>query len=351
MYHGAGPAQDIAGATEARGRVRAWIVTDGKAGDEMPCLGLAEALGAEAELRRVAPRRPWSWLMPRGPIDPREAPDRPGSPLSPPWPDVAIASGRRAVPYLRLIRRQSRGRVFTVFLKDPRTGAGTADLIWVPLHDRLRGVNVVATLTSPHRVAAARLAAARSVPPPALAALPAPRVAVLIGGPSRHHRFTGADIDRLATGLERLAAEGAALMVTASRRTPPALTARLAALVAAGGGFLWDGTGDNPYLAMLALADVIVVTADSTNMVGEAAATGAPVLVFEPTGGHARIRAFLDGLQAAGATRPFTGKLERFTYRPIDSTPILAEAVRSAMSGRAAAAGDQRPDTTSRGTP
>lgn len=75
-----------------------------------------------------------------------------------------IASGRRAVPYLRAIRKASKGRTFTAFLKDPRTGHDTADFIWVPDYDDLRGPNVFTTLTAPHQVTAARLAAARRSP-------------------------------------------------------------------------------------------------------------------------------------------------------------------------------------------
>ncbi len=305
----------------------AWVLTDGKAGDEVQCLGVAEALGLSPETRRVAPRAPFAWAMPWGPIDPREAPGRPGSPIAPPYPDLVIASGRRAVAYVRAVKRASRGRAFTVILKDPRTGIGAADLIWTPEHDRLRGENVLVTLTSPHRLSAARLAAARAAPDPRLAALPRPRVAVLAGGDSRHHRFTDADIARLARDLARLAAEGATPMITASRRTPPALRAALAELAAGTGGFLWDGTGENPYLAILALADAIVVTADSANMAGEAAATGAPVLVFHPSGGHPKLDAFIRGLETKGAVRPFTGRLEALTYDPIDSTPVIAAAV------------------------
>ena len=37
-----------------------------------------------------------------------------------------------------------------------------------------------------------------------------------------------------------------------------------------GSYFLWDNQGDNPYHAMLGLAEQIIVTADSNNMVGEA---------------------------------------------------------------------------------
>ena len=308
-----------------------WVLTDGKAGDEVQCIGVAEALGLSPDIRRVRPRAPWTWAMPWGPVDPREAPGRPGSPIAPPFPDLLIASGRRAVSYLRRVKRDSGGRTFTVFLKDPRTGAGTADLIWVPLHDRLRGDNVLVTLTSPHRVSQARLDAARAAPPAALAALPAPRVAVLLGGDSRHHRFTDDDVGRLAGGLERMAGEGASLMVTASRRTPAALSERVRALVGRLGGFYWDGTGDNPYLPILAMADGIVATADSVNMVGEACATGRPVFIFEPAERHPgsarKANLFLKGILDQGAGRFFDGHLERGAYPPLNSTPVIAAAI------------------------
>jgi len=316
-----------------------WVLTDGKAGDESQCLGVAERLGVEPEIRRVAPRKPFAWLMPRGPIDPREAPDRPGSPIRPPFPDIAIASGRRAVAYLRALEKASNGRSFTVFLKDPRTGAGTADLIWVAEHDRLRGDNVLVTTTSPHRLTPEKLAAARAAPPAPIAALQAPRVAVLVGGDSRHHRFTAADNGRLVGQLDALAASGVRLMGSPSRRTAPALSAAVAAVVARHGGWWWDGRGDNPYLALLANADAVVVTADSTNMVGEAAATGVPILVFEPQGGHPKIAALLASLARQGAVHPFRGRLDGERYQPIDSTPIIADAIREGWLRRRAALG------------
>jgi hypothetical protein len=243
---------------------------------------------------------------------------------------VLIASGRRAVPYVRHIKRAS-PNTFTVFLKNPVTGTRTADLIWVPEHDRLRGPNVVATLTPPHRITPERLARERAVPDPRLSALPRPRVAILVGGPSRHHRFDAEDAARFLADLTRLAETGAGLMATASRRTPEALRKGLSRLIERHGGFLWDRSGDNPYAALLALADAVVVTADSYNMVGEAAATGAPILVFEPKGGHPKLRRFLDGLQRKGAVQRFEGRLEPLAYDPIDSTPTIAEAVRDGL--------------------
>jgi uncharacterized protein len=312
-------------------RLTAWVLTDGKAGDEQQCLGVAEALGIKADIRRVSPRPAFAWAMPRGPIDPRDAPHREGRPIAPPFPDLLIASGRRAVPYLRRVKAASE-RTFTVFLKDPRIGTGAADLIWVSAHDRLRGDNVLVTLTPPHRISAQRLAAARETPDPRLTDLPIPRVAVLVGGDSRHHRFTPADTARLLTQLEALAGAGISLMISASRRTPPTLRAALDRLTQMRGSFFWDGSGDNPYTAMLALADAVVVTADSTNMVGEAAVTGRPVMVFEPTGGHPKLSAFLDALRREGIVHPFRGCLEGEPYEPLNATPLIAEAVRAGLA-------------------
>lgn len=302
---------------------RCWILTDGKIGDEVQCRGLAEALGVIPVIRRVAPRGLFAWAMPFGPIDPRENPHIAGSPLAPPYPDLAIAAGRRTVPYLRAVKRLSNGATFTVFLKDPYCSRSFADLIVVPEHDRLRGDNVMAALTPANRLPAEKLAAAQMKPDARIDSLARPRVALLVGGPSTHHRYGEKEAKELAAIGAQVGRAGMGLMVTPSRRTPKTLVDRIRANVPAE-AFVWDGTGANPYLAILAHADTIVVTADSVNMVGEAVATGKPVYVCEPSGGHRKITAYLDRLEALGAVRRWRGKFEDWSYAPINATPIIA---------------------------
>ncbi|GJE36324.1 mitochondrial fission ELM1 family protein [Methylobacterium persicinum] len=312
--------------------LRAWIVTDGKAGDENQCLGIAQALGLDAELRRIPASSPFGWLAPWGPIDPRQGPRRPGGALHGHLPDLVLASGRRAVPYLRACRRLGAG--FSAFLKDPRTGADSADFIWVPEHDLLRGQRVFTTTTSPHLVSAARLAEARKSPDRRLSALTGKRVAVLLGGDSRHLQFTDADIERLVRDLRRLSGVGCSLMVTASRRTPDSLRYAVQGLTRDTGGFFWDGDGGNPYIAMLALADSIVATSDSVNMVSEAVATGVPVLLSEIAGTPPRHGAMYAALKRAGALTGFDGTLVDLRYSPIDATPVIARALADAYIER-----------------
>ena len=315
----------------------AWVVTDGKAGDENQCVGLAETLGLDYVVRRVPATGPFGWTAPWGPIDPRQGPRRTGGALHGPFPDILIASGRRAVPYLRAVRRATEGATFTAFLKDPRTGHDSADFIWVPDYDDLRGPNVFTTLTAPHLVTAARLSAARSRPDPRLAALDGPRAAVLIGGDSRHLSYRQVDMKRLMDHLRKLAGAGCRLMVTVSRRTPDPLRDAVRALVAETGGFLWDGQGENPYIGMLALADAVVVTSDSANMVSEAVSTGVPVLLFDLPRTYIRHRRMFAGLAMAGALKPFIGHLENLQYRPIDATPVIAAALARSFEAHGAA--------------
>jgi len=268
----------------------------------------------------------FSALAPFGPIDPRDWPTRKDSLLAPPFPDIAIAAGRKTAPYLRHLRKASKGRTFTVFLQNPGTGSGIADMVWVPAHDKLRGPNVVVTPTSPHPLRPALLDAARQDVDPRIASLPIPRAAMILGGPSAHHAFEAKDDMALADAARALLAQGFSVMVTPSRRTAPETLAAIRASLASAPGksFVWDGAGENPYPAMIANADAILVTGDSVNMVGEALATRAPVHVYEPSGGHRKIRGYLEGLMASGVIRPWRGAIEDWTHEPVDATGLIA---------------------------
>ncbi len=309
---------------------RAWIITDGKTGMDVQCRGVADALGVAYEMKHVAPAGIWKVLAPWGPVAPGEAFGKAGSAFAPPWPDVAIASGRASIPYIRALKRQAGAAVFTIVLQDPKTGRATADLIWVGEHDRLRGENVVTSITSPHGFSPARLTRLRAAPPTAIAALPSPRIAVILGGKNAVYKYTDADDDRLAAALKSLAALGASFMITPSRRTHDQLLRKVDAATKASPRWLWDGQGQNPYADFLANAGLLIVTADSVNMTGEACATGKPVYVFTPSAGSAKFSRFHKALTAYGATRSLPerfGGIELWSYRPLDSAAIIAAEV------------------------
>ncbi len=292
--------------------------------------GVAEALGLDWTLKPVAPRGLWRLAAPWGPPDPRDRFGADGSAFAPPWPDVAIATGRLSIPYMRRLRRLAGRRTFTVVLQDPKTGPGTADLIWVPEHDRRRGANVITTLTAPHSFSPERLAALAATPPQWIATLPSPRVAVILGGKNAVYRFTDGDDDRIEASLRSMANLGASFLITPSRRTHQRLLRAVLRATQASPRVVWDGESPNPYPEFLAHADRFVVTGDSVNMTGEPLATGKPVWVFEPSGGSAKFRRFHEALRRYGATRTLPDivtSLETWTYPPLDSAAQIAREI------------------------
>lgn len=309
---------------------RAWLITAGMAGMEVQVKGVAEALGLNYEMKRVAPKGIWRLMAPWGPLAPSERFGKPGSQFAPPWPDVAISLGRIGAPYLREVRRRAGPATFTLAMQDAKAGLSLADMIWVPEHDRLRGPNVFTTLTSPHGFTPERMAELRAELPAQIAALAAPRIAVLLGGKNAVYKWLDEDYARFARALNSIGELGASFLITPSRRTHAPLVEAVDRATRPFPRILWDFTGHNPYGDFLAHADAFVVTADSVNMTGEACASGRPVLVFTPSSGSAKFRRYHAALEASGATRPLPDRVDalpEWSYEPMFSAGDIAREV------------------------
>lgn len=309
-----------------------WVVTDGRAGIEAQALGLAEAVAAltpaEITVKRVRPRR-WLARLPSRLIAwPRLALDPASAPLAPPWPDLWIGNGRAAIPASIAVRRWSGRRTFVVQLQDPLRSPRRFDLVIPPSHDRLTGPNVFPIHGSPHRMTPARMAEGYAAFRDRLDALPRPRVVVLVGGRAKAFDLPPARARELAEQIAgAVEASGGSLLMTFSRRTPPEAAAILRARLGRPPGWIWDGEGPNPLPAFLHVADHVIVTADSINMVVEAAATGAPVHIAAVAGRQARKDRFHAELASRGVARPFTGALESWTYQKLSETERAAAEV------------------------
>ncbi|MBU2090964.1 MAG: mitochondrial fission ELM1 family protein [Alphaproteobacteria bacterium] len=312
-----------------------WVMTDGKVGMEIQCIGLAEALGITPVVKRIAPALPWRWLPP-SPLWASLAAAGPGGDrLEPPFPDLLIASGRQSAGPAIALRKASGGRTFVVQIQDPKTAPSNFDLMIVPEHDTVRGDNVFRTFGSLNRVTRARLDNEATKFAPALAHLPRPLVTVSVGGSNDRYTLDRAAIDDLCDKLLALThSQGVGLAVTPSRRTGAENEQRLRERLKDAPAVVWDGSGENPYFGYLGLADYLVVTCDSVNMVSEACATGKPVHVVMLKGGSAKFERFHDAMRAAGYTRPFAGALEDWSYTPLDETARAAAEVKRRLAER-----------------
>jgi mitochondrial fission protein ELM1 len=229
------------------------------------------------------------------------------------------------------VKRASGRRTITVQCQDPRIGTGNFDLVIPAEHDQISGTNVFPIVGSPNRITLARLAEAKTEFAPIFEPLRKPRVAVLVGGASRTHgTLDTAEAEHLGRMLVQIAPNHG-LMVSTSRRTGRQEAMILRRHLANPDAFVWNGGGDNPYLAMLAWADAFVVTADSVNMICEAAATGKPIHVFPLPGRRQKAQAFQQSLAEHGITRPFQGKIAQWSYTPLDETGRAVERIKALL--------------------
>lgn len=307
-----------------------WVLTErGLTGTENQCLGIAEALNGNITVKRIGlkwPYRLWSPFLRCG-----EGPNMfavESDPVSPPFPDIVIAGGRKAIGPSRYIRHASLGRTFVCIVQDPKVNLTDFDLIAAPAHDDVIGPDVFVTNGAPNRITPALLTAAHDKWASTLSPLPSPRIAVLIGGNSKTHRLGTHQMDGIITRLKQVQmAQNAGLMITISRRTPKDLAEKLIKAFPPP-HVVYTGSGDNPYHGFLAYADYIICTNDSTSMISDTATTGKPIEIIELPGHSKRHDRFMAMLRSLGVTNNNGG------YTPWNDARRVADRIKDLLEKR-----------------
>jgi mitochondrial fission protein ELM1 len=300
---------------------KCWIITEGIAGTENQCLGVAENLNVDIEIKRIKLNEPWNSLSPYIKFECSKT----FSPsITPPWPDIVLASGRKSIAASRYIKKLNGQKTLVVQIQDPRVKLNEVDLICVPEHDPTRGPNVITTTAAPNRITSQKLDNAKKEFSSLFASLPSPRLAVLIGGNSNAYTLSKEKTKQLC---EQLLSVDASLMITASRRTGEENRKILQNSLRGDHIYFWDGQGSNPYFGILAWADYVLITSDSVSMISEAATTGKPVYILELDGGNKRLNLFHKHLKDKGITKTFDGKLSSWTYKPLNDSEVIAQEI------------------------
>jgi mitochondrial fission protein ELM1 len=283
-----------------------WRFTDGRPGHDRQTRGLAQALQQrtdvslhELPVRGGAGGFCW-WLSGRYP---------PGTAL--PAPDLLLGAGHATHSHLLAARRSRGGRI--VLCMKPSLPLSCFDLCLIPQHDTPpRADNVLATLgvLNDLRPGAAHDAA---------------RGLIVVGGPSRHHRW---DNGRILAQIDSLIAARPLQhwRLTTSPRTPPELLAQLRGNNACE-YVPFDSCADGWLAQQLAQAGEVWVSEDSVSMIYEALTAGARVgLLRVPRGMANRVTDEIDALVAKGwVGRPGEWQLASGADKPLDEAARCAD--------------------------
>lgn len=268
------------------GEKRIWLVIGDKPGDNAQVEIIAEALGLPFEIRRVLPKEQYVLGKPPFKASLYHLDLHRSDKLEPPWPDFVLTIGRRPSMAALWIQEQSRGQTRIILLGRPKKWIERFELVIVPSQYQLPERSNVLKFDLPlMRSDDAAVAEAISRWQETFDVLDKPVTALLVGGQTKPFRFDKAAaqelLDKTSTVLSH---SPGTLYITTSRRTPPEVVNTLReqlpehAIL-----YRWDpdSKADNPYLALLGLADRFIVTGDSISMMVEVARRGKPLAIYE----------------------------------------------------------------------
>lgn len=309
-----------------------WGITDGSAGMVSQVRALAALLGAEVEMKVITLPKPYVWLpncFYTSSFAKQIAALLLQRKVRGAAPDMVISCGRKAAAAamaLKLIMPKTK----FICLQDPRVASHHFDLVIAMRHDAIEGPNVIKIRYALHDITPQKLAQAKAQFAPFFAHHVTPRVVVLLGGSTNKYTLTTRSMGNIISQMERLLEQNTcSLLITPSRRTGTENIKRLDYRFRGNDKvYIYDGQSENPYLGLLSLADFIVVTNDSVNMMSEAAATGKPLYIL-PLPGHKNTKParFAEALLADGLARTLEGRLESWSYAPPQEMAALKDAV------------------------
>ncbi len=262
---------------------RIWLIVGDRLGDNAQAETLMTALGLPFERRYVRVKAPWIKGKPK--VEPSlhhldlDASD----PLEAPWPDVVVTVGRRLTLVARWVQEQSGGRSRIYLIGKPSGSPRFYDLIITSAEIQIPPAHNVYPIGLPLlQVDRERVRQAAGEWRDRFASLPRPLVGILIGGPTNPFVFNRSVTQRLLKIARNVRERGGTPYFTTSPRTPPAATAALRHQLPSGAEFFeWHrGASNNPYHALLGLADEFVVTGESVSMLVEVAQLGRPLAIF-----------------------------------------------------------------------
>ncbi|RYG61793.1 MAG: hypothetical protein EON60_02180 [Alphaproteobacteria bacterium] len=298
------------------GKARVLVLSDGRTGGENRSVGLAECLGIkDPEVVTLKPQYT-NKFMRMLPV-PMLYPQFGQLVQDMKHYDLVIGAGYQISRVMRVLKT-TYPSLFTVALMRPAGKASDYDVVAVEQHDTYRkSDNVVVTLGAPNRITKERLTLEADRWRRRLTAVRGYRVALLVGGSSRHGGFSVEEASEMVKAVcKPLKNNEAGVLVSTSRRTGADVTEAIEKELRESGVayFMWSpetaSARDNPYLAYLGLADAVVVTADSVSMVSEAASAGKPVYIY---GDEKRVpkkfRKYYEALAHQGRARWWDGKL------------------------------------------
>ncbi len=308
-------------------KLKALLLTQGMHGMISQVEGLAKALGLSFKHEKIQLKKFWNFFPPK---------------LTPVSDDVLknkficdskviISCGRKSVIPSLLLKKRFKQEIFNIHIQDPKVNLKNFDIIVCPEHDNLQGDNVIKTKGAIHYLTNDEIQSKISYLKPNHGDKKI--VTFILGGPNKYYSFSEKQMDRMFAKIKNMFISSKyKLIVIPSYRTPENII-KLAYNYFNQDHLVIKTRDKKAYLSSLGLANIIIVTCDSTSMISEAAITGKPVYVAQMTNKRSihRFNNFYKLFKDLGIIRDLEDKIEHWTYNGLDEVNRAAALVKEKM--------------------
>ena len=256
-------------------KLRALLLTQGMHGMISQAEGLAKALGLKFKHETIKLKKIWNIIPPKfTPVSENILQNKFICDSK-----VVISCGRKSVVPAILLKRRFKKEIFTIHIQDPKVDLSNFDSVICPEHDNLDGNNVIKTKGAIHYLTNDEIK--KNINYLNLKAENKKVVALILGGPNKYYGFSEKQMTSTFAKIKNLFVYSKyKLIVIPSYRTPENIL-KLAFNYFNDNHLVVKQRDKKAYLSSLGLADIIIVTCDSTSMISEAAITGKPVYVAQ----------------------------------------------------------------------
>jgi len=306
---------------------RALLLTQGMHGMISQVEGLAKALGLKFRHETIKLKKIWNIVPPKfTPVSENILKNKFICDSK-----VVISCGRKSVVPAILLKKRFKKEIFTIHIQDPKVDLGNFDSIICPEHDNLNGNNVVKTKGAIHYLTNDEIRKNINYLDPRAESKKI--VTLILGGPNKYYNFSEKQMTYTFAKIKNLFVYSKyKLIVIPSYRTPDNIL-KLAFNYFNDNHLVVKERDKKAYLSSLGLADIIVVTCDSTSMISEAAITGKPVYVAQMKNKRSihRFEKFYKLFKDLGIIRDLDDKIEHWTYNGLDEVNRAASLVKEKM--------------------
>ena len=291
-------------------KIDAWVISDGTKGMENQSLALAKLLNVNFELVKYNP----PYFLKKFPLIRKlfisSVKDHLLKNKSP--PSFIITTGKRMAGVSIALKFILKDRVKNIHIQNPKLPFEYFDLLLIPEHDNITAKNVIQTKGALTFFNFNELNKFQEREINLIKRSKKNLVLLMIGGNSKRYKPKNFDYYHLSMKvLEATKNLNCKLLVLLSRRTPLKAAKILNySFIKHDENFqIVTSTEQNPYPEILQIADYIIATSDSVNMVSETATLPIPLFVSKFSKETGKFSNFLKNLEDLGILKKFEGQL------------------------------------------